>query len=98
MIFTLNDVYGGSVEKAPEIKRKVFKWATCGGTKKDPIIEEQEMELAYVEFDTLEQVLDFMKLNNVIVQIRMPLLDQQGYGFPHYRILTDTPSGQFRQR
>ena len=87
---------GPSVEEIcklfPEAKRAVFTWTERAGTKKKPVLTKVEEECAYVELNTLEEILDFT-LRHKSIMLRPPTED-----FPHWYIHTDRLYGDFRQR
>jgi hypothetical protein len=96
MIFCVVDFSGG--KNFDYLEKRTVHWTERGGTKKKPVSKHQSAEVPIVNLDTLDDILKFMSSNGVIVQIRQPTVDAEGYGFPHYGLYVDVPRGGFRQR
>jgi hypothetical protein len=84
---------GGPITK---VEMAIFEFESQVGTKKNPIWEKRFVNCPYVEFNTLEELLEFVQ-NTSNIMIRRPIVDEETRN-PHWRIFTDVYHGTFKQR
>jgi hypothetical protein len=103
MKFILHDWHAGSDYWATQpggpvtkVEMAIFDFENQVGTKKNPIWEKKSVNCPYVEFATLEELLDFIQ-NVSNIMIRKPVVDDQTR-CPHWRIFTSVTYGDFKQR